>query len=209
MSSSRERLKRKQPFRSERKLIVISSEGRETEPRYFTKINKNKNIRIQIVTDRFGTDPISVLNAAKKFKKNNEVRKNDEIWVVVDTDFSPDLKDMKEIQLAEAGNQCQELGFGFAVSNPCFEFWLLLHFENRPRIRSTIRVQDTCMRLLKKHYPGYDKSSYDVGKFAEKVHTAIENAKNLDNTLQKSWPRNHGSTVYKLMEVILNNDSQS
>ena len=46
-------------------------------------------------------------------------------WLVVDKDKWTDkqLNDVKE--------KCNKNHFSLTVSNPCFEYWLLLHFEKR------------------------------------------------------------------------------
>ena len=185
-------------------MFIISSEGKETEPRYFKAFAFESNKwRIKIVEKRFGTDPVSVVNAAINYKNENELRKDDKIWVVIDTDFSPEDRQEKEKELTNAGNSCKNNGFGYAVSNPCFEFWLLLHFEENPNISSTIKEQDKCLQLLKKHYPDYDKSTFNPQKFTGKVKEAVENAQKLDNDRDETWPRNHGSTVYKMVNCLL------
>jgi hypothetical protein len=45
----------------------------------------------------------------------------DEVWCVFDVDEHP--------KLAEARDQANANGIQLAVSNPCFELWLLLHFQ--------------------------------------------------------------------------------
>ncbi|MCE5249681.1 RloB family protein [bacterium] len=204
MSSFKRPLSRRRSNREQKKVFIISSEGKETEPKYFNEFNSD-NIRIKIIDERVGTDPNSVVKAAKNYKKKEEgsLKKGDEIWVVVDTELSPETKDIQAIQLTEAGNLCKKYEFGYAASNPCFEYWLLLHFEKKPKLKCTIRIQDKCIHLLKNHYPQYDKSTYDPKKFVDKVKYAIENAKKLDQTRNGLWPENNGSTVYKLMEKLL------
>ena len=200
----RKYLSRRKPYRLPRKQFIISSEGEKTEPIYFKKFDSD-TIRIHIVEDRLGNDPISVVKAAINYKREKIIDKKDETWIVVDTDFSPDTRELKERQLTEAGEQCNNFGFGYAVSNPFFEFWLLLHFEETPSFSSTIRVQDECIRRLKVYYPNYNKSSYDPGTFIDEVETAITNAKKLDQSKDKSCLQNHGSTVYRLIEKIIEN----
>lgn len=70
------------------------------------------------------------------------------------------------------------------VNNPCFEFWLLLHFE------ATSRFFNNCSnaeKQLKKHLKNYEKTAkYYTGqnndiflKLSPKIETAITNAKKL------------------------------
>ena len=46
----------------------------------------------------------------------------DEIWCVFDCD------DNSSESLKTAVNTAEKLGYGIAFSNPCFEYWYLLHF---------------------------------------------------------------------------------
>jgi len=53
------------------------------------------------------------------------LRASDRAWIVVDADSWP------EDQLLELhGWSTEDSRYGLAVSNPKFEFWLLLHFED-------------------------------------------------------------------------------
>ena len=176
MTRSSRKITRRKASKPEKKLFIISSEGGKTEPRYFMEF-KSDNIRIKFV-DRIGTVPISVLNAAKEYKEKNlsELKNDDEIWIVVDTDFSPDTRTLQESDLTEVGDHCVKYRFGYAVSNPCFEYWFLLHFEKNLTFSKTIREQDKCISLLKNHYPYYKKSIFDPNKFTDKSVFSIENA---------------------------------
>ncbi|HYR11651.1 MAG TPA: RloB family protein, partial [Longimicrobium sp.] len=69
----------------------------------------------------------------------------DEVWCVFDVDEHQRL----EAALAEA----ERGGIHVAVSNPCFELWLLLHFVEQTAHLSTRQARDR----LRKHLPGYDK----------------------------------------------------
>ena len=86
-------------------------------------------------------------------------------------------------------NTCKENGFGFYLTNPCFEFWLLLHFddisdlvpsellENR-KVRTKRRYTEQMLReKMSSNKSNYNKSSYDVGWFIERIDTAIQNEK--------------------------------
>lgn len=107
----------------------------------------------------------------------------DKICLIVDRD--------KESFLAIPGNNqydyvlriCQEKGFGFYVSNPCFEFWLLLHFEEvfeldkdklleNPQVTAKRRYTEYELRKL---LPGYSKNNYKTEKLMKQVKDAIRN----------------------------------
>ena len=70
------------------------------------------------------------------------------------------------------------------VNNPCFEYWLLLHFEATSKFYSSY---DELIKQLKKHLPDYEKSRVYYTKqnndiylrLAPKLPDAIANAKKL------------------------------
>jgi hypothetical protein len=60
-----------------------------------------------------------------KYLKEQRLLKTDEAWLAVDKDIWIDS------QLQELHQWPQEAqNHGFALSNPSFEYWLLLHFED-------------------------------------------------------------------------------
>lgn len=93
----------------------------------------------------------------------------------------------------------QKDNYGFALSNPKFEFWLLLHFEDGAGISNS----KECSNKLKKHLPGYHKGINDNKISDEMIKQAIKRARLRDNPPCSDWPRSIGSTVYKLVERIL------
>ncbi len=78
---------------------------------------------------------------------------------------------------------CREKGFGFYLSNPCFEFWLLLHFDEvvqldreklleNPLVSAKRRYTEQEIRRL---LPGYSKSKYNVSLLMERIEVAVKN----------------------------------
>ncbi len=124
-----------------------------------------------------------------------KLNKLDEAWVVIDMDRRDDklLKPLWEWAQRQPN-------FRFALSNPQFEYWLLLHFEDG---KSNASKSD-CAKSLKRHLPAYRKS-LDLKKFTpERVERAIRHAKERDNPPCQDWPRDQGcTTVYRLVENIL------
>jgi hypothetical protein len=125
-------------------------------------------------------------------KENGPLRMGDEAWLVVDTDC------WTEVQLNELRtwvSQTDERHFrrGLALSDPKFEYWLLLHFEDSGVVNSK-----DCTRKLKNHLPRYDKDIEDRDFSQERVQLAISRARRRDG--QGSGA---STTVYKLVENIL------
>jgi len=126
MSKIRKPFIRRTGFR-DAKLIVIASEGQKTEKMYFNDL-KDEYARSSLhveVLERFvsASSPSHVLACLNKFKTKYRLRRDDELWMVIDIDR------WTEQNLSDVAGKCRDKGFLIAVSNPCFELWLLLHLD--------------------------------------------------------------------------------
>ena len=193
MPSNRRKFSRPTGRRRYLKLFVIATEGTKTEPQYFDLFKNNPHLFIQVVKSKHHA-PHQVLGRLKDRLKGADLSPSDEAWLVVDKDKWTDD------QLAQLHAWSQEAdNYGFALSNPKFEYWLLLHFEQGTGIGSPRECSDR----LKQHLPNYDKG-IDSRKFTpDRIKEAIDRAKARDNPPCADWPRAFGSTtVYKLVEKI-------
>jgi hypothetical protein len=131
----------------------------------------------------------------KRSLDDNPLRKDDEAWVVVDKD------DWTEEQLTQLYQWSQQDDrYGFALSNPKFEYWLLLHLEEGEGVHSA----EVCDKRLKKWWPSYDKSITPQMITPDMINDAVRRAEKRDNPLCLDWPREAGkTTVYKLVKNIL------
>jgi len=191
----RRKFKRPLGDRRYRKFFFIATEGIKTEPQYFAIFNDQQSlIRVTCLKGRNDSSPRHVLNRMEKHIEKSGLKQSDEAWLIVDKDNWTDdqLSQLHQWSLS-ADN------FGFALSNPNFEYWLLLHFEEGNGIANARE----CIVRLNGHLPGYDKS-IDQQKFSRDiVDAAVGRARLRDNFSDEGWPRATGSTVYKLIENII------
>ncbi len=113
--------------------------------------------------------------------------------MIIDRDAWP------EKELDDTCRAAHDSGFNIALSNPCFEIWLYLHFRDP----CFFNDRHDCQRRLADVLPGYTpekKGKYDVDALLPGVTDAIRRAKGLDQKPDDLWPRDHGSRVYKLVE---------
>ena len=61
----------------------------------------------------------------QQYLKDEDIKTTDEAWVVVDKDQWGDAQLNSLFRWSQSSTN-----FGFALSNPKFEYWLLLHFED-------------------------------------------------------------------------------
>ncbi len=179
-----------------RKLFVIAVEGMKTEPQYFAIFNDQKSvIQVKCLKHNHDSSPIQVLKRMREYIMKEGLRKSDEAWLVVDKDQWTDEQLLQLYQWSLSADN-----YGFALSNPKFEYWLLLHFDDGTDITSSRH----CSEQLKHFLPHYNKG-VDARKIARKmIYTAIDRAKIRDTPPCKDWPRFIAcTTVYKLVENLL------
>jgi len=174
---------------------LIVCEGGKTEPDYFVSlgsklelIGRRKHVEVQVVGKECGSDPISVVNFAIRLRKErNEnasrspiTREFDSVYCVIDRDRHETLDDA--IQKAKDSN------VEVILSNPCFEYWLLLHFV---KYAKPFLLHRDVEKVLKKKYPKYSKNKVQ-GQFFEtlygKIDSAVVNAKAVIR--EKHWGEN-------------------
>lgn len=133
----------------------------------------------------------------------------DKICFIVDRDRESFVAHPENNQYEYVLNKCREKGFGFYLTNPCFEFWLLLHFDDvkglnekqlldNPKITSKRRYTE---QELRKRMNNYTKSFYDVEWFMNRINVAIKNEKQYCEDIEK-LEYSVGSRVGMLIEEM-------
>lgn len=105
----------------------------------------------------------------------------DKVCFIVDRDRDSFI----ESQYDKVLEICRERKFGLYLSNPCFEFWLLLHFDDVDELDNEKLLENPFVtgkhkyaeHELRKRIRGYNKSHYNALKLVEKVDIAIVNEK--------------------------------
>ena len=208
---------RREAFRDAR-LIVIASEGKDTERIYFKALAKeytNPRVHVHIlersVDERNNSSPEHVLKQLNDYKSQYELEADDELWLVVDKDR------WTEAMLSRVATEClQEVAMHMALSNPCFELWLLLHIEDAVSLtpeeqmlwmenRRKSKNSDPYLKVrLRQKMGSYHESSYDALSLIVHVEDAIERARALDKNTNDRWPQTLGTRVYLLAESVMN-----
>jgi hypothetical protein len=170
------------------RIFVIATEGNLTEKLYFEGFNErtrqldiNNNDKVIVkVLDRSHTK-----SAPKYVKELLDGYKDDgvqpkELWMVIDRDPQNTAK-KNLIAIIKA---CHNDHYNIALTNPCFEFWLLLHVvditQYKPEeLLKNIKV-NTKRRFLDKELSrqlrGYNKNRLKFEKFEPHLDKAITQA---------------------------------
>jgi hypothetical protein len=192
---------RPQPFLEPKPTILVLSEGEVTEPQYldgFIGSCRNPRVKVEIIGG--AGVPKTVVKAAKDRKRENEERaererddnlRYDQVWCVFDIDDHPNVSDAKQM--------ARDNGIRLAVSNPCIELWLFLHFADQPGMRHRHDLK----KMMERHIPGYDKhvkfKDYEQG-----YGDAVRRAKRLDDDALQDGEegRNPSTGFWQLTEEI-------
>jgi len=209
MSRIKQKFKRRSGYR-DAKLFVIATEGKKTEPRYFKDFSSrnyyyNPRVHIEIL-ERLtsSSSPEHIIEELNKFKSRYSLNRNDELWMVVDLDR------WHQRNFSSVATQCRQKHYFLAVSNPCFEVWLLLHLKdlseyNQDQIRQFTKNSNRDLeREIRNILGSYNKTNPDTSKFLPHIHKAIRRARDLDKNPSDRWPNSIGTRVYLLTEKIIN-----
>jgi hypothetical protein len=196
------RTARPAPFRDAKKRILVVCEG-STEKEYVDGYVMSLRNLLVVAVEAVGNAgvPMTVVEMAKELKSSNAeqalVEKDsnvsfDSVWVMFDVDEHPRVDDAKIM--------ARDNGIGVAVSNPCIELWLYLHFANSPGMQDRHRI----LRLLRDKIPSYDKH-VQFQEFVAQVDVAKQRARRLDEEadLDQESGRNPTTSIWKLLEDIL------
>ncbi|RIH64318.1 RloB domain-containing protein [Mariniphaga sediminis] len=210
-------------FLEAEKLFILSYEGKVSEKKYFEDFRKseffNDSGLIEVISlkrpsDK-GSDPINVKKLLQKAKREYRFKKTDEFWLIIDRDDWETIHNHDFSSLVEDCNA--EKNFFLAMSNPCFEIWLILHLkdindftdeekqniiENKKINASKNYIDKVLGDLLGR---GYNKRP-NPKIFLPKIKIAIERAKAL-NSDDEDYPKYIGSHIYKLAEKLIKEEN--
>ncbi|MDP9796393.1 hypothetical protein J2S43_004905 [Catenuloplanes nepalensis] len=126
-------LRRTAERRPELRTIVVFCEGENSEPDYVGGVKRlpsvleNTALNVEIHTEQ-GV-PLTLVKMAVERNRDPEV---DECWCLFDVEWPKNHPNLATaVTLAEAN------GIRLAISNPCFELWLVLHFRDHSRFENT------------------------------------------------------------------------
>jgi len=181
--------------RRDTKLFIVATEGKETEKQYFRMFNSTRiKVEILATTEDGKSSPEYVLERLDKCKKQYDLNEDDMLWLVSDVDRWGDKK------LSDVCSQGRQRGYNLAISNPCFEVWLTLHFED---INTEDRTCDNFKARLRTILGSYNGSNLNISAYKPNTKDAVNRAKNLHPSSQHNWPPTLGTHVYRLVEILL------
>ncbi|MER6824510.1 RloB family protein [Streptosporangium sp. NPDC000563] len=201
ISSRRQRggksLRRTAEKRPELRTIMVFCEGQNSEPDYINGLKRlphiaeNTALSIEIHPEQ-GV-PLTLVKKAMAYKSDPEI---DECWCLFDVEWPQNHPNLPQaIDLARSN------GINLAISNPCFELWLILHYSNCSAFMDT-NSADSRSRSL----DGRSGKRIDPEVYMPLRKKAAEHAKRLDARHAQngtSFPHdNPSSGMYKFLRSL-------
>jgi hypothetical protein len=204
-------LRRKVAIRRVRKTLLILCEGERTEPEYLNALKFEPSVRevaaveIRVAQADSGAVPLTLVRRAieartRAVSENEEI---DEFWCVFDVEWPINHPNLAEaIALAEANE------IKVAISNPCFEAWLILHFKEHGAWLDNHQAA-----RLRRHLDNSVGKGIDPALYMPQVPTASTRAAKLEERHQQngtSFPQdNPSSGMHRLIASVQGSGARS
>jgi RloB-like protein len=170
----RDAFRRRPGQRQPRAITLVVCEG-ETEVSYFEAAREHYRLTSAevVACNAAGSAPISVVEYAER--RAAEQGSYDTIFCVFDRDQHESFARALDRIQSLARRSRNRLNIFAATSTPCFELWVLLHFERTDR--PFAHCDEAVARIRGKHLPDYIKADLATSKrLLANVEVALANA---------------------------------
>jgi len=180
-------------------LIVIASEDKYAVRQYFEFFRSTK-IQFKILeTDDGRSAPQHVMARLDEYMKEFDFGADDEFWLVCDCDHWISSGHIKN--LVRVIQECGQKGIQVALSNPCFELWLLLHFADFPKNDKLTRAQ--VEKRIRDAVGAYDKTKvYNLPIDNDLVKLAVKRSAN-NQPASSEIPDRPQTSVHCIIQHLL------
>jgi hypothetical protein len=197
-------LKRRVGTRRPRKTLLVFCEGERTEPEYLDALKRQPAVRdaaavdLRVQTGHGGSVPRTLVSlaAAARSKALDEEAEIDEFWCVFDVEWP-----RNHPGLSEAIERARLNDIRLAVSNPCFELWLILHFEDQGAW-----LDNDTARRARRTLDGSSDKGLDAAKYMPLAGDAARRAAELDVRHQRNGTAfpddNPSSGMHRLLAAV-------
>jgi len=196
MSTKHNRFQRIHDIRRYRPRVVIITEGRVTEPAYLRKLQAlYPDVHLELRTQNTQSAPHYLIKRITDALGKAPLEARDRAWLILDTDkWTP--AQIETIRQWQSQDKRHLVG----MSNPSFEYWVLLHFEAGAGVSTPEQVS----RALQRYLPQYTKHLDGLVLTPDRVQRASEHARTRhrmhDTTVLP--PPAGNTTMYVLVEGL-------
>lgn len=201
---TRDDLRRRSASRRVLPRILAVCEG-QTERSYILEFARDHRTNVDVEAVDLGMDPRTLVEEAARRRESAIAQATksgdpndtyDSVWSVFDVDQKP-----RERRIGEAKQVAKNNGINLSISNPCFELWALLHFEDYGKPSNQQQVQSR----LRKFLPEYGrKKLIPFDRISDLYDLALRRATLLLRQREREGDLNGNPStdVFKLTEMI-------
>ncbi len=193
----------------------FDSKAKKLSDRFLTKNNLkpsdiiDENIAFKYISIILGST--SLIDSAKLYldefiKDGDFIKGVDRLYLVSDRDS----KSYTEKQCIEVINKCNENGFQYFLTNPCVEFFFMLHWSdcleyNKQDLLNNRKINGKtfCYTELKKMDSEYKKNKINVDWYFNHFNVAKKNSTSFESEL-KELIHKAGSNLFNLIDILIN-----
>jgi hypothetical protein len=196
------RAARRDAYLEPKRRILAVCEGKVTEPEYLRAFSRwCRNPRVELDLEAPAGVPLTLVARARERKEEAEALARherdvnsvyDEVWCVFDMDEHPHVNQARRL--------AAEAGLRLAMSNPCFELWLLLHLREHPGARHRQEIQQLLAELMPRMSPKH----IDFESLVDGYEEAVRRAERLEADAQAAAEhgRNPSTEMFHLTNSI-------
>ena len=197
-------LRRQVGVRTPMRTFLVFCEGEKTEPAYLKALKRERSVRdvasvdIRVDEGTSGSVPLTLVEAAAKARARSPAEDGeiDEVWCVFDVEWPQNHPNLKRALVL-----ARESGVRVAVSNPCFELWLALHFEDQ-----TAGLDTAAATRLRRTLDGTSGKDLDGATYMPRRVDAARRARALDERHRGNdteFPHdNPSSGMFRFLDAI-------
>ncbi|VAX03989.1 hypothetical protein MNBD_GAMMA19-755 [hydrothermal vent metagenome] len=186
--------------------VLIVCEGEKTEPNYFKELKDYCKLDSATITGDCGSSPMNVVDYAWDIYCEAEKAGDafDRVFCVFDKDAHGDY----QAAIDKLTRMRPRKVFEAITSVPCFEYWLLLHFDytDRPfHATGKNSIAGMVLQELKQKWPEYEKAVH--GAFEQRLRQleyAKTNAARALKTAQANGTDNPCTQIHELVDYLQN-----
>ncbi len=182
--------------------VFIVTEGSETEPTYFRDLCADPKYRLTSVDvdGSSDSDPMSVVDhGLARFEKDGDY---DRLYCVFDRDRHEEFD--RAIEWLQNMRENEGASVYWTFSIPCFEYWILLHYENTASPYT--HPDSPCsqvVRDVRNHLPGYGKGIQDLyDKTKSSLEDALDRSRERWEAAQNTGSLNPSTRVHRLVSYL-------
>ena len=181
-------------------LVVIASEDTYAVKQYFDFFRSTR-IQFQVLETLDGRSaPAHVLARLDEYMLEYDIGSGDTFWIICDCDHWIEPDHIRN--LTSVLRQCRQKNIRFALSHPCFDLWLYLHFADFP-VGTNLASCDEVNSLLCVAVGCYDKYKiYNLPIDDEKVAAAIRRSRE-NQSCKKDIPDCNQTSIHEIIEHLV------